>query len=105
VLIRGWAALRYLFVGEHKIDVRRNPKAAHWATRQARAHLPEVQPIIRREIYGGNIRVVPAPSGGIRIIPTDGSVVEEPHSTPHGGHETAQARVTNPDLCVERTIP
>jgi hypothetical protein len=37
---------------------------------QAKAHLPEVQAIIRRGISRGTIRVVPAAGGGIRIIPT-----------------------------------
>jgi hypothetical protein len=87
------------------MDVRRKSKAAYWATLQARAHLPEVQAIIRRAIYRGTICVVPAPSSGIRIIPTDGSVVEETRPTPHGGHETAQASTTNSDPCVERTRP
>ena len=43
---------------------------SRWETLQARAHLPEVQAIIRRGISRGTIRVVPAAGGGIRIIPT-----------------------------------
>ena len=45
---------------------------SRWATLQAKAHLPETQAVIRREISRGIIRVVPAPGGGIRIIPTSG---------------------------------
>jgi hypothetical protein len=53
--------------------------ASGWEALQAKAHLPEVQAIIRREIARGEIRVVPAPGGGIRIIPIyDDSPVEEP---------------------------
>jgi hypothetical protein len=50
---------------------------SRWVALQAKAHLPEAQAIIRREIFRGTIRVVPAPGGGIRIIPTtDGSPIE-----------------------------
>jgi hypothetical protein len=50
-----------------------------WEALQAKAHLPEVQAIIRREIARGEIRVVPAPGGKIRIIPiNDDSPIEEP---------------------------
>jgi hypothetical protein len=53
--------------------------SSRWATLEAQAHLPEVQAVIRREIMHGDIRVVPAPGGGIRIIPFNGSSpVEEP---------------------------
>jgi hypothetical protein len=55
---------------------------SRWATLQAEAHLLETQAVIRREISRGIIRVVPAPGGGIRIIPTSGiSSVEEPEPT------------------------
>lgn len=51
------------------------PDSAHsrWENLQAKAHLPEVQVIIRHEISRGTIRVVPAPGGGIRIIPESGT--------------------------------
>ena len=53
--------------------------ASRWETLQAKAHLPEAQDIIRREISRGEIRVVPAPGGGIRIIPASGTrPIEEP---------------------------
>jgi hypothetical protein len=39
-----------------------------WEALRAKAHLPEVQAIIRREITRGAIRVVPAPGDGIYII-------------------------------------
>ena len=45
---------------------------SRWETLQAKAHLPEVRAILRREIAGGTIRIVPAAGGGIRIIPTTG---------------------------------
>ncbi len=55
---------------------------SRWETLQANAHLPEAQAIIRREIFRGEIRVVPAPSGGIRIIPARASSpVERPEPT------------------------
>jgi hypothetical protein len=41
-------------------------------TLQEKAHLPEVQEIIRAEIFNGTIRVRPAPGGGIIITPTQG---------------------------------
>jgi hypothetical protein len=56
---------------------------ARWRTLQAKAHLPEAQEVIRREIFKGTIRVVPGPGGGIRIIPmTDGEPIEEPEPFP-----------------------
>jgi transcriptional regulator with XRE-family HTH domain len=56
------------------------PKSAdsRWETLRAKAHLPEVQAIIRREISRGAIRVVPAPGDGIRfILIQHGSPLEE----------------------------
>jgi hypothetical protein len=50
-----------------------------WEILAAKAHLPEAQAIIRREISRGEIRVVPAPGGGIRIVPINDFVpVEQP---------------------------
>jgi hypothetical protein len=52
---------------------------SRWEILEAKAHLPEAQDIIRREISRGEIRVVPAPGGGIRIVPVnDVDPVEEP---------------------------
>ncbi len=56
------------------------PKSAdsRWETLRAKAHLPEVQAIIHREISRGAIRVVPASGGGIRfILIKHGSPLEE----------------------------
>lgn len=64
------------------MDPRAKARATYWGNLQAKAHLPEVQAIIRREIARGTIRVVPAAGGGIRIIPTDGSAVEESEPAP-----------------------
>ena len=50
---------------------------SRWDTLQVKAHLPEVQAIIRREIMRGEIRVAPAPGGGIRIIPINGTALAE----------------------------
>ena len=47
-------------------------RTAGWDRLEANAHLEEVQEIIRGEIARGMIRVIPAPDGGVRIIPTDG---------------------------------
>ncbi len=41
----------------------------HWNALEANAHHPEVQQRIREEIRKGTIRVVPAPGGGVKIIP------------------------------------
>jgi hypothetical protein len=50
-----------------------------WDTLGARAHIPEVQALIGREIIRGTIRIVAAPGGGIRIMPARGArSVEEP---------------------------
>jgi hypothetical protein len=51
-----------------------------WKTLQEKAHLPEVQTIIRHEISRGTIRVIPAPGGGICILPTSGNSPIEEHS-------------------------
>ena len=50
------------------------PPPSRWEILQAKAHLPEVQAIIRREIMRGEIRVAPTPGGGIRIIPIDDDI-------------------------------
>ena len=41
-----------------------------WETFQAKAHLPEVQAIVRWGLSRRTIRVVPARGGGIRSMPT-----------------------------------
>jgi len=65
-----------------------------WETLQAKAHLPEAQTIIRHEIARGKIRVVPAPDGGIRIIPVSGAgSVEEPEPSAAVGIEMDHRRV------------
>jgi hypothetical protein len=55
-----------------------------WEELQARAHLPEVQELIRREIYRGTIRVVPLPDGGLKIIPNrDRPLAQHVAVSPH----------------------
>jgi hypothetical protein len=77
--------------------------AAHrWGALQARAQLPEVQAIIRREIALGTIRVATAPGGGIRIIPTDGGMIEEPEPAAGAVHEHGQTH-SEPALRIRRT--
>ena len=72
------SAIYRRLVGELIMDVRAKARPTYyWGNLQAKAHLPDIQAIIRQEIYRGTIRVVPAAGGGIRIIPTDGSTVEE----------------------------
>ena len=44
-----------------------------WENIRAKAHLPEVQSLIRAGITRGEIRVAPAPGGGICIIPACGT--------------------------------
>jgi hypothetical protein len=61
---------------------------SRWETLQATAHLHEVQPVIRRGVFCGAIRVVPAAGGGIRISPaTDDSPFQalEPSLPPRPG--------------------
>jgi hypothetical protein len=77
---------------------------SHWGALQAKARLPEVQAIIRREITRGTIRVVPAPGGGIRIIPTDGCTVEEPEPAARALHEHGQPTRREPALHIERIM-
>jgi hypothetical protein len=77
---------------------------SHWGVLQAKSHLPEVQAIIRREISRGTIRVVPAPGSGIRIIPADGSLVEEPEPAPRAVHEHGQPIRKEPALRIGRIM-
>ena len=42
---------------------------ARWRELESKAHLPEVQELIRQEIQDGTIRVRPKLGGGIRILP------------------------------------
>ena len=44
-----------------------------WEDLRAKAHLPEVQALIHAAITRGEIRVAPAPGGGICIIPAGGT--------------------------------
>jgi hypothetical protein len=75
--------------------------ANRWEMLQARAHLPQVQDIIRGEISRGTIRVVPAPGGGIHIIPASGaSPLEDPDSSLNRGLEKDQTKA--PVLRIER---
>jgi hypothetical protein len=43
----------------------------YWGDLETNAHLPEVQALIREEIFSGMIRVRPKPGGGILIMPVD----------------------------------
>jgi hypothetical protein len=57
---------------------------SRWESLQSRAHLPEVQAILRREISRGAIRVLAAPGGGIRVFRVDGGSLLEEHPTMPG---------------------
>jgi hypothetical protein len=55
-----------------------------WEEIQAKAHLPEIQELIRREIYRGTIHVLPLPDGGLRIIPNpDRPLAQRVAVSPH----------------------
>jgi hypothetical protein len=75
--------------------------ANRWEMLQARAHLPKVQEIIRGEIYRGTIRVVPAPGGGIQIMPTNEVSPLEDNETSHNGRLDIEQRMV-PVLRIER---
>ena len=49
----------------------RRASVRNWTVLQSKAHDPAVQAVIAEAIEDGMIRVVPAPNGGIRIIPLD----------------------------------
>ncbi len=51
---------------------------ARWRELESKAHLPEVQELIRYEILSGTIRVRPKPGGGIRIVPVGFPESEKP---------------------------
>ena len=51
---------------------------ARWRELESKAHLPEVQALIRHEIQRGTIRVRPKRGGGIRILPVGIPEREEP---------------------------
>jgi hypothetical protein len=66
--------------------------------------MPEIQAIIRHEISRGTIRVVPAPGGRIRIIPTDGSTVEESELAPRAVSEQGHPTRSEPALRIGRIM-
>jgi hypothetical protein len=78
-------------------------RSPYWGPLESKAHLPEIQAIIREAIWRGAIFVVPAPGGGIRIIPADSSAVEETQPSPHEGHEQSQTIRVDRVLRVART--
>ncbi len=49
-----------------------------WRELESKAHLPEVQELMREEILSGTIRVRPKPDGGIRILPVGIPEMEDP---------------------------
>jgi len=51
---------------------------ARWRELESKAHLPEVQELIRQEVQRGTIRVRPKRDGGIRILPVGIPESEEP---------------------------
>ncbi len=51
---------------------------ALWRELESKAHLFDVQELIREEILSGTIRVRPKPDGGIRIVPVGFPESEEP---------------------------
>jgi len=54
---------------QYTMDSRRHSAPLNWRELQEKAHLPAVQELIREGIVRGDIRVRPAPGGGILIIP------------------------------------
>ena len=51
---------------------------ARWRELESKAHVPDVQELIRQEILSGTIRVRPKRGGGIRILPVGIPEKEEP---------------------------
>ena len=54
---------------------------ARWRELESKAHVPDVQELIRQEILSGTIRVRPKRGGGIRILPVgipESEELEEP---------------------------
>jgi hypothetical protein len=92
------------FLSERRrVAMRPESASTRWATLQAKAHLPEVQAMIRCEIARGTVRVVPAPGGGIRIIPTSGtSPVEKPELSAASGLALDDNHRRVPVLRIER---
>jgi hypothetical protein len=92
----GQGCPHHLLEGERVMGIGPESAAHRLGALQAKAHIPEVQAIIRREIAGGSIRVAPAPGGGIRIIRTDGGMVEEPEPLPAPCTSTVRPTVSPP---------
>jgi hypothetical protein len=51
---------------------------ARWRELESKAHLPDVQELIRQEVQRGTIRVRPKRDGGIRILPVGIPETEKP---------------------------
>ena len=79
--------------------------ASRWESLQAKAHLPEAQAMIPLEISRGEIRVVPAPGGGILIIrESETSPVEEPGTSVGAVHADDREVVRKAPITLRRRI-
>jgi hypothetical protein len=95
----------FSFFEREAVVMRPEQAASRWEFLQAKADLPEVQAMIRREISRGEIRVVPAPGGGIRIIrESETSPVEEPGRSVGAVHADDREDVRKAPITLRRRI-
>jgi hypothetical protein len=96
-------ASAFSFFERKAVAMRPEQAASRWESLQVKAHLPEVQALIRREISRGEIRVVPAPGGGIRIIgESETSPLEETGTSVSAVHADCHEDVRKAPITLRR---
>ena len=95
----------FSFFERAAVTMRSEQAASRWESLRVKAHLPEVQAMIRREVSRGEMRVVPAPNALIRIIrESETGAVEEPGTSVGAMHAADCEDVRMTPITLRRRI-